>query len=477
MLGSKPRGQTELVFAGSLRDLVPDDHVLARVDRVLDLNWLRAEVRDCYAADGMGRPGIDPEAALRLMLAGLLLGIVHDRRLMREAQVNVAIRWFAGYGLFEALPDHSSLTRLRQRWGAERFRTVFARTVQACVAAGIARGEVVHVDATLIRADVSWESLGGQHADALLAQDGSGAAEQSDMPSDVERRRQKRDGKQTGRYKKVSRTDPDASMATTARNRRLEPSYKQHTAVDDVFGVVLDVEVTTGQANEGDHILPLVDAVAAVTGTAVRTVTADQGYAYGKVYGGLEQRGIDPVIPAKKEPVRAKVPLRRFRYDARRDIAKCPRGKVLRPGKPVAHGRFFHSKSRQCAPCDLAPICLSPGRSTKSVVISDDHPALLRARRRKERWSDKDARLYQRHRWRSEGFHGEAKSWHGLARAVRRGLQNMRVQAFLTAAAVNLKRLAAAIAALFAPLLVLSALFAAAATPFGVVRRSGLDLG
>ncbi len=131
------------------------------------------------------------------------------------------------------------------------------------------------------------------------------------------------------------------------------------------------------------------------------------------MYGGLERRGIDPVIPAKKEPIRSKVPLRRFRYDARHDIAKCPRGKVLRPGKPVTHGRFFHSKSRECAKCDLASICLSPGRSTKSVVISDDHPALLRARRRRERWSEEDQRLYQRHRWRSEGFHGEAKTWHG----------------------------------------------------------------
>ena len=152
-------------MAGSLRDLVPDDHVLARVDRVLDLSWLRAEVRDCYAADGAGRPGIDPEVAIRLMLAGFLLGIVHDRRLMREAQVNIAIRWFAGFGLHEVLPDHSSLTRIRQRWGAERFRTMFARTVQACVAAGIAKGEVVHIDATLIRADVSWESLGVRHAE------------------------------------------------------------------------------------------------------------------------------------------------------------------------------------------------------------------------------------------------------------------------------------------------------------------------
>jgi hypothetical protein len=75
------------------------------------------------------------------------------------------------------------------------------------------------------------------------------------------------------------------------------------------------------------------------------------------------------------------------------------------------------------------------------------------ARRREERWSEEDARLYRRHRWRSEGFHGEAKTWHGLARAVRRGLQNMRIQAFLTAAAVNLKRLAAALAAILLALL------------------------
>jgi Transposase DDE domain len=81
----------------------------------------------------------------------------------------------------------------------------------------------------------------------------------------------------------------------------------------------------------------------------------------------------------------------------------------------------------------------------KAVVVGDDYPALVRARRRRERWSDEDRRLYQRHRWRSEGYHGEAKTWHGLARAVRRGLPNMQIQAYLTAAAVNLKRLAAAL--------------------------------
>jgi transposase len=453
MLGSKPRGQSEFLMAGSLRDLIPNDHILVRVDRVLDLSWLRAEVRSCYAVDGAGRPGIDPEVAIRLMLAGFLLGIVHDRRLLREAQVNIAIRWFAGFGLYEVLPDHSSLTRIRQRWGADLFRQVFTRTVQSCVAAGIAKGEVVHIDATLIRADVAWESLGMQHVDAVLAQDGDDATDPEAVSAKAAKRQTERDGKQSGKHKKICLTDPDATMATNARNRRLEPAYKQHTAVDDVFGVVLDVEVTTGQANEGDHVLPQVDAVAAATNAPVKVVTADQGYAYGKVYGGLERRGVDPVIPAKKEPIRSRVPLRRFRYDAKHDILKCPQGRVLRPRRRVPHGRFFYSRSSDCRRCPMRGDCLSAGRVNKAVVVSDDHPALLRARRRKERWSKEDARLYQRHRWRSEGFHGEAKSWHGLARAIRRGLQNMRIQAFLTAAAINLKRLAKALGAIFVPFL------------------------
>jgi transposase len=143
-----------------LRDVLPDDHVLVRVDGVLDLSWLHDEIAGLYDA-AAGRPSIDPEVAVRLMLAGFLLGIVHDRRLLREAQVNLAIRWFCGYGLHEALPDHSSLTRIRQRWGAERFRRIFERTVRACVDAKIAKGEVVHVDASLIRADVSWGESGG----------------------------------------------------------------------------------------------------------------------------------------------------------------------------------------------------------------------------------------------------------------------------------------------------------------------------
>jgi transposase len=166
MLGQQERRQLEFFVCGSLRDLLPDDHVLARVDRVLDLSWLPAEVGALYAP-GVGRPGIAPEAAVRLMLAGFLLGIVHDRRLLREAQVNLAIRWFAGYGLQERLPDHSSLTRIRvnpgPKWG-------HGPAQYRAMAAGLACASARVASPCLTRAEAHWPKASSWGAASFLVQ-------------------------------------------------------------------------------------------------------------------------------------------------------------------------------------------------------------------------------------------------------------------------------------------------------------------
>ena len=435
MMGSRKRGQLDLFVAGSLERLLPEDHVLVRVNRVLDLSWLREEVADCYCLDN-GRPGVDPEVALRLMLAGMLLGYVHDRRLLREAQAHLGVRWFIGYGLHEELPDHSSLTRIRQRWGEARFKEIFRRTAQACVEAGVAKAEVVHVDASLIRADVSWESLAERHADEVVLENDSEDA----------------GGKKGGGEGAVSRTDPDARLARKSARVGFEPSYKHHAAVDDERGVVLDVAVTEGTRNEREMLESHLEAVRELSGHEPELVTADSGYAYSKVYGALERRGVDGLIPAKGEPSQSRVPLRRFRYDARNEVVKCPGGKTLTPRRNEEGGRRYGSKTRDCAGCALRRDCLPKSRASKEILVPHAYPALLRARRRHARWGEEERRLWLRHMWRSEGYHGEAKSRHGLGRAVRRGMDNVRIQSYLTAMAVNLKRLAAALAArLFAP--------------------------
>lgn len=256
-----------------------------------------------------------------------------------------------------------------------------------------------------------------------------------------------RSGDQTGKFKKVCTTDPEATMATNGRNRRLEPAYKQHTTVDDMAGVIVDVEVTTGEENEGMAVSARLDAITATTGAPIAVATMDAGYAYAKVFRALEDRRIEGIVPTKAEQSPGKViPTRRFKFDAQHNLARCPKGKILRPRGKLQRGAFqhFHASARDCRACPLRARCVSPSRHARVVVFNVDHPSLLRARRKRLRWSKREERLYQRHRWRVEGVHGEAKTWHGLARAVRRGLANMRIQAFLTAAVINLKRLAVA---------------------------------
>lgn len=433
MIGRQDRWQGTLFVTGSLEDLIPPDHILKRVDKVLDLSWLREDVRENYCETN-GRPGIDPEAAVRLMLAGFFQGIVHDRKLMREAQVNMAIRWFAGYRLDEKLPDHSSLTRIRERWGAERFKRIFHKTVKTCMKAGLVTGETVHMDATLIRADVSWESLSTEHAQKVLEENEGEEA----LPKKPGRPRRR-----PPYPKKRSTTDPDATMATSRKDQRLQPSYKQHTTVDDQAGVIVDVELTTGEVNEGTKLTEGLKRVEAITGRKVERVTADATYAHPMNYKVLEARGTEAIVPPMPErKASRKIPLRRFSYDGQHRVVWCPAGKRMKRSSRARTGWIYRAATRECQDCPYRRRCLSPSATVRTVCIVDGYEALLRARRNKPRWDDATRRWYGRHRWQVEGAHGEAKTQHGLRRAVRRGLTNVAIQVYLTAAVMNLKRLA-----------------------------------
>ena len=442
MIGQRDRSRRTLFIAGDIEQFIPDDHILKRVDRVLDLSWLPEAVQGYYCTDN-GRPSIDPEVAVRLMLAGFFQGIVHDRKLMREAQVNIAIRWFAGYELDEALPDHSTLSRIRARWGADTFQAIFRKTVQLCMDAGLVSGETVHVDSTLIRADVSWESIVTRHAEDVLRENRDG---DDDVSADPPKRRG-RPRMRGEKPKKVSLTDPEATMATSSRGHYLEPTYKQHTTVDDRAGIVIDVDLTTGEINEGTKLIETIERVATMTGKPIKRVTADKGYAHGVNYGELERKGIDAVIPPEHESHHGKgeVSIRRFKYDGLHRRVVCPGGKELTQTSRGKKGWIYASRRSDCRSCRLCRRCVPPSAGRRTILIVDGYEALLRARRRKARgWDDHTRHVYNRHRHLVEGIHGEAKERHGLRRAVRRGLENVAIQVYLTAAVINLKRLAVA---------------------------------
>ena len=149
------------------------------------------------------------------------------------------------------------------------------------------------------------------------------------------------------------------------------------------------------------------------------------------------------VIPPQSERKNpSRMPHRRFKYDGKRERVRCPGGKILRRHRWEKSGWIYRARSSDCRQCVHRSHCVTPSGRARTVLILHDYEALLRARRWWARCDEDTREKYRRHQWRVEGKHGEGKTQHGLRRAVRRGLANVAIQVYLTAAAMNLKVLA-----------------------------------
>src|SRR5215203_3848052 len=156
MMGRKERAFGPLPPL-TLEDLVPPDHFYRHLERALDLSFVRELVRGSYA--DTGRPSIDPVVFFRLQLILFFEGLRSERQLMRVAADRLSLRWYLGYDLGEPLPDHSSLTRIRERYGLDVFRRFFAQIVEQCVRAGLVWGGELYIDSTKVEANAALDSL------------------------------------------------------------------------------------------------------------------------------------------------------------------------------------------------------------------------------------------------------------------------------------------------------------------------------
>ena len=156
MMGRSIRDQEQLFYSFNLDEVVPDDHLVRAIARILDLSWVRAELAPHYSY--FGRPSIDPVLMIRMLIVGYVFAIRSERALCREVQLNLAYRWFCDLGIEDRIPDHSaSFSRARNERFRDNdiFRRVFERVVGACIAAGLVGGEGFAVDASLIQADAN----------------------------------------------------------------------------------------------------------------------------------------------------------------------------------------------------------------------------------------------------------------------------------------------------------------------------------
>jgi transposase len=392
-----------MMLLPSLEALIPRDHRLYKLNRVVDLSFVHEAVRDRYCQDN-GRPSVDPEVVIRLFVIAALEGIRSVRELMREVQVNLAYRWFIGYRLDEALPDHSTLSRALDRMGDEVFNELFSRSVEQCRRSGLIEGRVLHVDATTIRADLDAD-----------------------------------------RVAKPDSPDPDARFGRFPDGKK-RPGYKQQTVADGRSRVVVGVSVQPANRPDDTGMADLVDTATDRLGQVPEAVCADAAYSSGKNCASMEERGIRLVSPPQspRPPVGgAYFTVADFVYDESRDMFICPAGKELpfvgldstRSGR-----REYRASKRECRLCELHEGCTR--QKCRRIRVGPDHVALIRLRADSHTASFRE--IYRSRAPVIEGVFAEAKQWHGLARARWRGLTKMRVQCLLIAAIINLKRLAAA---------------------------------
>ncbi len=486
MMGNKERSFQPLLDV-TLEDLITKDHFYRHLDRSLDLLFVRDLVKDCYSS--IGRPSIDPVVFFRLQLVMFFEGIRSERQLMRVAADRLSIRWYIGYDLCEPVPDHSSLTKIRERYGLEIFKRFFEVITERCIEAGLVWGEELYIDATKVEANAARASLVPRFAvdshlrDLFKKEDTEGnesrTADQADgqdqkvepdtaptllstgAPETVyeelatanstrhdwieEAGKQERVQKHHV-YKRhadflVSTTDPDATfMHRPGGSTRL--GYQTHYVVDGGKArIVLQALVAPAEVTEGQPMRDLVWRAKFRWKLQPKQVTADTAYSALDNIIAIEDAGMHAYVPLPSpDSRRIGFSQQDFSYDPDSDTYTCPQGTVLARHHKDTRSQTVHYQ----APADICNACPCKARCTpsdagRSVQRSVDEQYLDRVRGYHDTEAYKKA-MRKRGVW-VEPLFAEGKQWHGMRRFRLRTLLKVNAEAQLVAAGQNLKRL------------------------------------
>ena len=429
MMGQQARTES-LFHYFRLEDQIPQDHLLRLIDEHVDLSFLRERLQPFYSSTG--RPSIDPEVLVRLLLVGYLYGITSERRLLEEVKMHLAYRWFTRLDFGEEIPNHSTFSK--NRHGRFRqsgiFQEVFEEIVRRCLAAGLVEGKNLAVDGTMIQADASQGSRVPRAQFQAAAQVAKTAAEylveleQENPVSGAEM---------------VSTTDPDAILASKG-GRTAAMAYYDNYLIDTRSRVIVGVEATPARfSHEALAARRMVERVEKL-GIRAEDLGADKAYGSGEFLAWLLARGIQPHIPVidRRRQTGGYFTHDQFRYEPAENAYYCPEGKMLsfKGHRRESHGYLYRSTEAQCANCPQKRGCTSgPYRrlfvheqesARQTVRALSGTPAYERSRRA---------------RYKIEALFAELKQRMRLGRVRLRRLWNVSEQFLLAATAQNLKRL------------------------------------
>ena len=435
--------QEEMEFL-SIGMLVPDDHLLRKVDAAVDFEFIRERVRHLYCPNN-GRPALDPVVLFKLLLIGYLFGIRSERQLMREVQVNAAYRWFLHMKLRDKVPDASTLSQTRRRRfrDSDIYQQIFDEIVELACRKGLVTGEVLYTDSTHLKASANKNKFDVQRVEVkpveYLAQLDEAIAE--DRAAHGKRELKPKTPEPVTKEIKVSRTDRDSGYMV----RDGKPKgffYLDHRTVDGRHAIITDTHVTPANVHDSVPYLDRLDRQRKRFGFQVRAVGLDAGYASAVIAKGLEDRNIYGVTGYRRpNHVEGLFHKRQFHYDGEHDAYLCPNQQRLLYRTTNREGyRQYHSDARVCRECALRQQCTRSRNATKIVTrhVWQDS----RERADAHRLEPHGKRIYKRRKETVERSFADAKQLHGHRYARMRGLARAAEQCLLAAAAQNIKKIA-----------------------------------
>ena len=447
MMGERRIDQGALFYEFCLERHVPQDHLLRAIDRVVDLEGVRAHLKEHYSP--IGRPSICPELLIRMLLVGYCLGIRSERRLCEEVHLNLAYRWFCRLGLDGDVPDHSTFSKNRHGRFRESdlLRTLFETVVRRCIAERLVGGEAFAVDASLIRADASRHRTAVEGAAGLPADAVGRAVEEYLAVLDDEAFGAATEV--TPKY--ISLSDP-ASRWTAAQAGPASFAYCTNYLIDVDHAVIVDVEPSTAvRQGELAATRTMIERTQDRLGLWPERLTADTAYGSAEMLNWLvHERGIEPHIPVFDKSAREDGTFSRsdFAYDHAADAYTCPAGKPLRQRQKIyrdpaplvdQNGMLRYRASKfDCDACSLKPRCC-PREPARKILRSVHEGARDMARD----IARTDAyRTSLRQRKKIEMLFAHLKRILRLDRLRLRGPNGARDEFLLAATAQNLRRLA-----------------------------------
>jgi transposase len=345
-----------LFYDFSLDEHVPDDHILRQIDRFLDLSDVRRDLKPFYSH--IGRPSIDPELMIRILIVGYCFAIRSERRLCQEVHLNLAYRWFCRLGLEGKVPDHStfSLNRHGRFRQSNLLRQVFETVVRRCMAEGLVGGEGFAVDASLIEADANKQrSVPGQEW-SVEDLPGNAARAVKDYLARLDDAAFGAASQVTPKF--ISPSDPAAQWTGALRGPAFF-AYADNYLIDTSNAIIVDVEATRAirQAEVG-AARTMIDRVADRFGLKPRRLAGDSAYGAAPMLAWLvKDKAIAPHIPVFDKSRREDGTLSRadFTFDAEHNVYVCPQDKLLRTTGRVHDGRTLLYRSQK-GECDLCPL-------------------------------------------------------------------------------------------------------------------------